>query len=199
MLQTRTCQHCHAPLSPFARADSRYCSTRCRVASHRVRHAGASPLPAALRDCARWVRHDAAKRPLTVQGRGASSTNARTWATYAAAHASTVGDGIGFVLNGDGIVCLDLDHCITDDGIAPWAAAVLANTPATYVEVSPSGSGLHVWGTGDVPAGRVLAVDGGRVEVYGASRYLTVTEKPYAGAPSHLADLSAVIAQVTHH
>jgi len=199
MIHTRTCQRCNAPLSPFARADSLYCSGRCRVAAHRVRHAGSSPLPAALRDRARWVRRDAAKRPLTVQGHGASSTNARTWATYDAASASTVGNGIGFVLNGDGVVCLDLDHCITDDGIAPWAATFLASCPATYVEASPSGHGLHVWGTGNVARGRVLAVDGGRLEIYGRGRYLTITGQPFAGAPSQLADLSALIAQVTHH
>lgn len=106
---------------------------------------------------------------------------------------------MGFVLNGDGIVCIDLDHCITDGGLDPWAATILASCPDTYVEVSPSGHGLHVWGLGDVPAGRVLAVIGGKVELYGSGRYLTVTEKPYAGAPSMLADLSALIAQVTHH
>src|SRR5450756_151125 len=198
MDHTRTCHHCHRPLPCVARSDARYCSTRCRVAAHRVRHAGSSPIPSSLRYRDRWVRHYA-KRPVTVQGRGASCTNARTWATFASASASTVGDGLGFVLNGDGIVCLDLDHCITDDGVEPWAATVLANVPATYVEVSPSGRGLHVWGLGDVPAGRVLAVDGGKVEVYGSGRYLTVTEKPYAGAPSLLADLTATIARVTHH
>ena len=198
MIHTRTCQHCHRPLSPFARADSLYCSGRCRVAAHRVRHADASPLPAALRDCARWVRHDAAKRPLTVNGHGASSTNARTWATYAAAHASTVGNGIGFVLSAlDDIICLDIDGCLVDDGLAPWAAIILDALPRrTYVEVSPSGSGLHVWGLGRLDRGRVVSVDGGKVEIYSTGRYITVTERPYANAPSHLADISGVIAQV---
>ena len=189
----RTCQHCNAHLSPFVRSDARYCSTRCRVAAHRVHHAGASPLPAALRDCARWVRHDAAKRPLTVHGHGASSTNARTWTTYAAAHASSVGNGLGFVLDGsDGVICLDLDHCLDRGRLAPWAADLLASCPDTYTEVSPSGQGLHVWGTGELDRGRIVNVNGGKVEMYGRSRYITITENPFAGAPSHLADLSAV-------
>lgn len=193
MIHTRTCQHCNAPLSPFARADSLYCSGRCRVAAHRVRHADASPLPAALRDRDRWVRHDAAKRPLTVHGRGASSTNARTWSTYAAASAASgVGNGLGFVLSAlDDIVCIDVDGCLDDGGLAPWAADLLACLPWTFVEVSPSGSGLHVWGRATLARGRIVHVDGGKVEIYPAGRYITVTEKPYAGAPSHLADLTA--------
>src|SRR5450756_968164 len=100
MSPVRRCQHCNDPLHWATRADAVYCCTRCRVAAHRARHTAdsASVLPSALRDRARWLRHDA-KRPITVTGRGASSTDPRTWATFDAARASTVGDGLGFVLD----------------------------------------------------------------------------------------------------
>src|SRR5690606_40768293 len=78
----------------------RYCSTRCRVAAHRAR----PKLPAELTERARWVRHED-KRPITPDGRAASSTDPSTWSTYREAARSQVGDGLGFVL-GDGIACL---------------------------------------------------------------------------------------------
>lgn len=193
-MSARTCQHCHQPLVCTSRSDARYCSVRCRVAAHRARHSGKA-IPADLRDRPRWVRHDA-KRPITVDGRSASSTNASTWATYEQATSSAVGDGIGFVLNGDGIVCLDLDHCLTDAGLEPWAADVLDALPSTYIEVSPSGHGLHVWGRGGLHAGRQVAVGEGRFEMYGQGRYLTVTGHAFRSAPSTLADLTAFISQV---
>lgn len=93
------------------------------------------------------------------------------------------------MLNGDGVVCVDLDKCIDAAGVAPWASEILDAMPATYVEVSPSGRGLHVWGRGDMPAGRVLSVNGHNVEVYGNGRYLTVTGNRFGSAPSRLASL----------
>src|SRR5690606_32158534 len=126
----------------------RYCSGRCRVAAHRAR----PRIPAELLRCNRWVRHDR-KRPVTVDGRPASSTDPSTWSTYTAATRSTVGDGLGFVLGG-GIACLDLDHCLTDGRPDQRALDVLARVPGAYVEVSPSGDGLHVWGTAPERPGR---------------------------------------------
>jgi primase-polymerase (primpol)-like protein len=140
----------------------------------------------------RWVRYSAHKVPLTVAGGAASSTDPATWSTYAAAKRSTVGVGPGFVLNGDGIVCLDLDHCLVDGQLVGPAVDLLAQLPPTFVEVSPSGDGLHVWGRGHVPYGRRL--DG--VEVYGTGRYITVTGHRWRGAPAVLADLSDVLAAV---
>jgi len=198
MSPSRVCTQCRQPLSPWARADSLYCSTRCRVAAHRGRHASDDPVPAALRNRDRWLRHRA-KRPITVDGRSASSTDARTWTTHEQALASRVGDGIGFVLHGDGIICVDIDNCVSGTHVASWAASMLAALPPTYIERSPSGRGLHVWGTGHLSAGRVVKVDGGKVEVYGSGRYMTVTGQRFAGAPSLLADLSATIAQITNH
>lgn len=96
----------------------------------------------------------------------------------------------GFVLNGDGIVCLDLDHCLVDGELTERGAEILARCPSTYVEVSLSGTGLHVWGRGEVPKGRRLP----GVEVYGTGRYIAVTGKRFGRCPSTLADLSGVVA-----
>jgi primase-polymerase (primpol)-like protein len=195
MSATHTCRHCGERIPWTMRVDAVYCSTRCRVAAMRARRAAEPVIPDELRERPRWVRH-IAKRPVTTRGRAASSTDPRTWATHAAAASSSVGDGIGFVLDGDGVVCLDLDHCITGGRVLPWAQRVLDSLPRTYTEVSPSGHGLHVWGVGDVPAGRVIRLEQGTVEVYGSGRYMTVTGRRWGGSPSTLAPLGDVVSVI---
>lgn len=188
----RSCHHCQSHLSPLARIDARYCSGRCRVAAHR--RARQVVIPDELVDRARWIRYSPTKVPLTVSGRSASSTDPRTWSTYSEAMSSSAGAGPGFVLDGDGIVCIDLDHCLDGDRLAPWAAELLAALPPTYVEVSPSGDGLHVWGTGSLERGRRILFRGGPVEIYGSARYLTVTGRPFAGSVRTLGALDDLLA-----
>lgn len=175
------CEHCRGPLPLLARADARHCSTRCRVAAHRA----AKRPPAELTASRRWVRHSTRKVPLTVAGAAASSTDPATWATYAEARRSRVGAGLGCVLTGDGIVCLDLDHCLDARGRPnALARSVLARVPDAYVEISPSGDGLHVWGTAPEQPGRMR--DG--IEAYSVGRYITITGNIYR--PGKLVDLS---------
>lgn len=191
----RSCSHCSTRLSPLARIDARFCSTRCRMAAHRAKPK--KTLPDELVAEARWIRYSSTKVPLTIGGWPASSTKPATWSTYDEVSTSSVGVGPGFVLNGDGIVCIDLDHCLDGKVLAGWAHAILEELPATYVEVSPSGDGLHIWGraTG-FTGGRRLAWRDGMVEVYGTERYLTVTSRPYVGSMRCLGDLSDVISRI---
>lgn len=143
------------------------------------------------------MRYNERKVPLTAGGKPASSTDPGTWTSYREAAESKVGVGPGFVLNGDRIVCVDLDHCIERGKLAPWAAQLLASVSATYVEVSPSGDGLHIWGLGDVTRGRRLPVaGGGSLEIYGHGRYITVTGKRYGSCPRRLAELPEAITRL---
>lgn len=190
-----SCEKCatRIPIAGRGRV-RRYCSTRCRVAAHRARHA----LPTELTSRPRWVRHTATKVPLAVDGRAASSTDPRTWTDYATARRSRHGAGLGFVLDGDGVVCIDLDHCLNGDGtVAAWARAILDRCPPTYIEISPSGDGLHIWGTGTVRHGRRLTLTGGTAEIYGTGRYITITGRRHGTSPAMLADLSDVITHLT--
>lgn len=174
-----TCGHCGADFTAARTGRTpRYCSTRCRVAAHRAR----PRIPSELTSRTRWVRHHR-KRPITVEGQAASSTNSATWATYSAVLRSKVGHGIGFVL-GDGIACLDLDHCLVDGEPDDRAREVLARVPGAYVEVSPSGDGLHVWGLAAEQPGRRR--DG--IESYSVGRYITVTGDVFRAG--RLVDLS---------
>jgi primase-polymerase (primpol)-like protein len=187
------CEHCGGAMPLLKRRHARYCSTRCRVAAHRARRA----LPRELTSRRRWVRRDATKAPRTVTGRRASSTNPATWSSYREAVKSRAGVGLGYVLAGDGIVCLDLDHCLKGGRLAPWAQAILDRCPPTYIEVSPSGDGLHVWGLGTVGRGRRVRMDGGQVEVYDRGRYMTITRQRYGQAPAKLGRLDDVIEALT--
>ena len=147
-----------------------------------------------MRERPQWVRRSEAKVPLRADGGGlASSTNPSTWTTWDQARDSKVGVGLGYVLAGDGIVCLDLDRCIDEAGrIAGWAQEILDRCPPTWVEVSPSGTGLHIWGRGRVGTGRVIRRGEAAVEVYDRGRYIALG-RPLPGTVPVLADLTGVI------
>ncbi|MET8192065.1 bifunctional DNA primase/polymerase [Streptomyces sp. NPDC005246] len=194
-LGTRTCDTCGADLRARHSHRGRYCLSKCR--SKGFRAAKNNPLPAELTACDRWVRRRSRKVPLTTAGMAASSTDPRTWSSYREAAASAVGVGTGFVLSDvDEVVCIDLDHCLNPltGRLAPWAAAVVRDAGATYVEVSPSGDGLHIWGRADVRHGRrIRRPDGTAVEIYGTGRYIAMTGRWHGSSPSLLGDLSDVV------
>ena len=96
-------------------------------------------------------------------------------------------------MNGDGVACVDLDHCLADGELAVWARRLLDFAPGCWVERSVSGDGLHVWGFGRLERGRRLTVDGGSVELYADGRYIAVTGETWGDTPRHLGDLSGLI------
>lgn len=129
-----------------------------------------------------------AKVPTQISGKAASSTDSGTWAPYSAVAKLP---RKGFVL-GAGIGCIDLDHCLVDGRPTAAAKRFLAGLPATYIEVSPSGDGLHVFGLLAEGPGSRRVVDGLNIEIYSAGRYMTVTGDRFHGSTSTLADLSQV-------
>ncbi|WP_405911353.1 bifunctional DNA primase/polymerase [Streptomyces longwoodensis] len=189
MTTNRDCEHCKGPMPLTARRHARFCRPACRAAAHRA----ARSIPDELTRRPRWVRRTARKVPLTVHGDVASSTDPSTWSRYAHAAASSAGAGLGFVLDGDGVVCLDLDHALVDGELLPWAQRIVDAAGATWVEVSASGTGLHVWGRGQLPHGRRIKVGSGSVELYGIGRYIAVTGDTWGGTPRRLGDLQHVI------
>jgi len=126
----------------------------------------------------RWIRRSAHKMPLTIHGTPASATNPNTWTSYTEAHASTVGAGLGYIV-GDGIGCLDLDHCLNAGKPTDAARALLERYPENYIEISPSGDGLHVWGLLEEAAGTKRTINGLAIETYSRDRYITITGNVY--------------------
>jgi primase-polymerase (primpol)-like protein len=165
-----------------------YCGSACRVRAHRDRRrspkwvadrqAELDVIPAELRSLARWVRHRA-KRPIATGGWTISVHDAQAWVSYTEARQSNAGDGYGFVLNGDGIVCIDLDDCVTDGVVHDDAQTFLELLGDSYTEFSPSGRGLHVWGYGYLDKGKRFKLGSLKVEAYPAGRFITVTGDPY--------------------
>ena len=82
---------------------------------------------------------------------------------------------MGFALNNDGIVGVDLDKCVIDGKPDPAAVEILDSLGCSYIEYSPSGNGLRAFGYGSPVKGTRGKLNGGNVELYSAGRYLTVT------------------------
>jgi putative DNA primase/helicase len=117
----------------------------------------------------------------TEPARKASSTDSATWSSFADAFAAyqvdPTLDGVGIVLNGDGIVGIDLDNALDAEGRPKaWAQEILDDLPGAYVERSPGGKGLRILCRGTLPPGRrKITYQDGVVEMYDDGRFLTMT------------------------
>lgn len=196
------CDNCDEPavLSKTGRP-RRFCSNKCRQASYRRRRELEAlerfTVPAGLRDRNRWVLHRD-KRPVAVGGWWTSVNDETTFMQYGEACAALNRDGVdanglGFVLNGDGLVCVDLDDCVQGGEPTAVAREFLDAIGNTYVEYSPSGRGLHVWGYAIMDKGRVFKGKSLKVEVYPSKRFITVTGRPYRDGELGRLDLDAAL------
>lgn len=198
-MPTSPCAVCAGPLPVMHRSDRRHCSRSCEAKAYRARRrqrADVDPIPVDLRVRDRWVRWNERKIPLRTDSKFASVTDPSSWSDYGTAARSQAGVGLGYVLTvADDVLCVDLDHVLKADGtLEPWAADFLNSLPETFIEVSHSGTGLHVWGRGSLRNGRRIAMPNGTgFEVYGDRRYIAMTGKVWRNSPSLLADLSGLL------
>ena len=82
-------------------------------------------------------------------------------------------DGVGFAMLPDaGLVGIDLDHCLDDQGNPSRLAAEILNAGDTYAEISPSGKGLRLFYFGALPDKKN---HGAGVELFHGAGFLTVT------------------------
>lgn len=147
-------------------------------------------------------------------GPNASSTNPQTWAEFQEAHAwYQIGDarGIGYEITpAEGLVAVDFDHCLDTAGnLLPPFDEWLKALPG-YWELSQSGTGLHGFVRGTLPAGcknkRQIdpqnKTDEREVELYIQERYIALTgalwgpQTPLAGAPSAQPGIDAILEQM---
>lgn len=153
-----------------------------------------------LKTLPQWVAHTSDKVPIGPQGRAASTTDPSTWMTYEdARRVQRAGGlaGVGLVMSkDDDLIGIDLDNAIESDGqVKDWAAAIICQVNS-YTEVSPSGTGLHIWIRGQLPAGGSRRkVGDGLLEVYEKARYFTVTGRHLEGTPDDIARWGQGIAQ----
>jgi putative DNA primase/helicase len=98
--------------------------------------------------------------------------------------------GIGYEFDGGGLYGVDLDHVIDEAGTFAPQALKIVGLLNSYTEVSPSGKGLHVFVF--APGANIARhrKKDGFVEIYGESRYFTVTGDTY-GDPKPIARRTA--------
>ena len=156
-------------------------------------------IPQTLKDQPRWApwvavwnakrgKFDKIPRRADVPEYCLSTANPDRWFTFKAATAAFEREhpslsGVGYVMTRPhGVVGVDLDDCVHDGEIAPWAREVV-DALASYTEVSPSGKGLRIFALGDAADWTNHTVG---VEVYGGAepRFLTITGQHLVGTPT---------------
>lgn len=122
------------------------------------------------------------KPPTDANGYKIDAQNNNNWRSFEDAYNAS--DKIGFVLtDNDPFLFLDLDHVLKDGKLCDWAEELVAELPATYIEISPSGDGLHMLyklhDTPELKTNKRKFDDGTVLEVYFNKRYFTLTGNVY--------------------
>jgi primase-polymerase (primpol)-like protein len=144
-------------------------------------------VPPALRDLPqwvfwRWVERDGkrVKVPIGSMGYPAAVNKPATWSKLdfllsILARNPHFAAGLGFVLTSrDPFTGIDLDDVLTDSGsVKLWAEALLKQFGNTYIEVTPSGSGLRVWCLATTARALKKELPDGAIENYSVARYFT--------------------------
>lgn len=124
------------------------------------------------------------KVPYTIRGKRAASTDARDWSTYAECKKAldNFGTGIGIVFTSDQtLLGIDIDHVLENKklvGEHRVAIEKLVTDADTYTEISPSGTGLHLYLALTEPLA-LLANRHSPFEAYTSGRFFTFSENAY--------------------
>lgn len=108
----------------------------------------------------------------------AASTKPDSWSSYTVARQEYINsngyyNGVGYVLTKDGLVFIDIDHCFIGSQLSATARDILHTIGETFVEVSQSGTGLHIFTHGSIPRSFKNSSNG--VEMYDSGRYCAIT------------------------
>ncbi len=176
-------------------------------------------IPDALRTIPQWLAYRAVPVPKTdgsqklnkipvdpKTGRNGKSNDPATWGTFAEA-VGFIGrqapgwlGGLGFAFTSDAEVsAIDLDHCLDEAGELLPEAAELVAAFNSWTEMSPSGSGVHIWIKGTLegvtsakyPPGAVGFPFG--VEIFCDRFFMTVTGITPEGSTKNIEDRQAVL------
>jgi hypothetical protein len=173
-------------------------------------------VPAIFKTFPNWVTYEAAepaeKKAPIVSGTkyNASPTDPTTWVSYEIACSNiAAGKGfsnLGFVTAGERagyLAALDIDGCRDTQtaAITEWAQRILDFLGVTYVEITPSKTGIRVWFIAVMPKTGVKHVyhldtrvghgDKVQVEAYGDARYFTMSGNPHGQPVSDVISLDS--------
>lgn len=135
-------------------------------------------IPEEIASLPQWVcsRADSKVPMQALINKAASSSNPETWThlnTALLAVAEGLYDYCGFVFADNGIVGIDIDAGLDDDGFMSPIAADIIGACKSYTERSKSGRGFHILVKGDIPFKGKNNRSG--VEIYKQSRYFIMT------------------------
>lgn len=162
-------------------------------------------IPEEMRQRNQWVNWASLTRPgkpaptkvpiNSKTGAYASATDPNTWSSFEDALSATPQyKGVGYVfIDDDPYVGIDLDACIRDGDLQPWAQTVVRSFNS-YSEISISGTGAHIFAMGCLPEGGVRrkfggdSVDGKQsaIEMYSTGRFFIVTGNVIPGVSRNI-------------
>jgi len=161
-------------------------------------------IPEELKACNQWVMYRLMKKPGKVKPdrvpmranfSNASVTNPKTWCSFDDAVFALKKknfDGIGFVFTKDDSYCgIDMDSCVNPKTniIESWAKDWIDKF-ASYTELSPSGTGVHI-----IVKGKLLSEKGKKkedYEIYDRKRFFTFTGNIISPEYSHIEERQEV-------
>lgn len=120
----------------------------------------------------------------------ASSSNPNTWTTFDCVMSKL--ERTGSKYNGIGVcvhkshrlIFIDIDHCVDADGqISDHALDIVKHMDAQFVELSQSGSGLHILALGEIPKSFKNSRNG--VEMYNDRRFVAMTGRAIRRGEPH--------------
>lgn len=129
------------------------------------------------------------KVPYSAKYNGkASTTDSSSWADFQTAlallHNTTKFEGIGFVFSAaDGLVFIDIDHCIENGVISETGRDIISHFKSSYIELSQSGTGIHIITKGIIPKALKNSQEG--IEMYCNARYCAITGKALSPTEPH--------------
>lgn len=145
-----------------------------------------------------WILWTGNKLPVNAQtGEVSNAHDPAIWLSAEeaiAAAARAPGTGVGFVFTeADPFFFLDIDHCLAPDrsNWSPLALDLCGRFSGAAVEISQSGEGLHIIGTGQAPAHACKNIAAG-LELYTAGRFVALTGNGAIGSAA--TDCSAPLA-----
>ena len=135
-----------------------------------------------------WQRNTKIPYSALYDGR-AKSNDPSTWSVFEKAwkkyseHPEQYG-GVGLAISKQyRLVFIDLDHCIKDGIISEEAAEILELCRDQYVEISQSGTGIHILVLGDLEKGFKNSRAG--VEMYCENRFCAMTGSTITNSEPH--------------
>lgn len=147
-------------------------------------------IPKELQDSPQWILFQKVPRtnrfgetkiskiPMSALTLSAADWNSKKmWTSFEVALyvlVNSKSDGLAFVLSSDDpFVCIDLDHCLENDSLSLPSKSIIETFTGSYMELSQSRQGVHIFCKGQVPGNLNSQLNG--VEIYQENHCIAMT------------------------